>query len=167
MDHDPGAPGFRITRFVGVGDFDSNRPPQRPAALARRGVERVEADRAVRWTDTRLLGTKVEGGSVTQFDTTVEGFARSDGVVVNVTAVNTEAPGFITVYPCGDERPTTSMLNTAPGLVVSNAAIAAPSTDQLLCVYSLTTTDLVVDMMGSVDESFDPLVPIRVLDTRG
>ena len=121
----------------------------------------------MRWTDTRLAGSKVPGGSVTEFDTTVEGFGTSDGAVINVTAVNTEAPGFITVYPCGDERPTTSMLNTGPGLVVSNAAIAAPSDDQRLCVYSLTTTDLVVDMMGSIDESFTPLVPIRVLDTRG
>jgi len=127
----------------------------------------VEADHAVRWTDTRELGVKVAAGSETRFDTTVGGFGPSDGAVINVTAVNTEAPGFITVYPCGDERPTTSMLNTRPGLVVSNAAIAAPNDDQQLCVYSLSATDLVVDMMGSIDEAFRPLVPIRVLDTRG
>ncbi|MFW2333695.1 hypothetical protein [Ilumatobacter sp.] len=127
----------------------------------------VEADRAVRWTDTRELGAKVAAGSETRFDTTVEGFGWSDGAVINVTAVNTEAPGFITVYPCGDERPTTSMLNTGPGLVVSNASIAAPNDDQILCIYSLSATDLVVDMMGSIDDSFAPLVPIRVLDTRG
>ena len=59
------------------------------------------------------------------------------------------------------------MLNTRPGLVVSNASIAAPDSNQALCVYSLTTTDLVVDMMGSIDGSFEPLVPLRVLDTRG
>ncbi len=126
----------------------------------------VEANRAVRWADTRDGGVKVAAGSEMRFDTTVDGFAPSDGVVINVTAVNTEAPGFITAYPCRDERPTTSMLNTRPGLVVSNASITAPDSEQALCVYSLSTTDLVVDMMGSIDGSFEPLVPLRVLDTR-
>jgi hypothetical protein len=129
-------------------------------------VDDVEADRAVRWLDTRDSGAKVDAGEVVRFDTTVDGFGWSDGAVVNVTAVNTEAPGYLTVYPCGDERPTTSILNTRPGAVVSNATIAAPNEDQILCVFSLTRTDLVVDMMGSIDGSFQPLVPFRVLDTR-
>jgi hypothetical protein len=126
----------------------------------------VEANRAVRWTDSRELERKVVAGTEVRFDTTAGGFGPSEGVVINVTAINTESPGFITVYPCGDEPPTTSMLNTGPGLVVSNAAIAAPNDDQLLCIYSLSTTDLVVDMMGSIDESFEPVLPVRVLDTR-
>lgn len=127
----------------------------------------VEADRSVRWLDTRQTGVKVGAGETVRFDTTVGGSGFSDGAVVNVTAVNTEAPGFLTIFPCDDGLPTTSMLNTRPGTVVSNAAIAAPDTDQDLCVFSLTATDLVVDMMGSIDGSFEPLVPFRVLDTRG
>ena len=61
------------------------------------GGSGVEANRAVRWIDTRERGAKVAAGSEIRFDTTVGGFGRSDGVVINVTAVNTEAPGFITV----------------------------------------------------------------------
>lgn len=130
-------------------------------------VRGVEADRAVRWIDTRETGVKVAPGSTVGFDTTVGGFEWSDGAIVNVTAVNTESPGFLTVYPCGDAVPTASALNTRPGTVVSNATIAAPNDDQMLCIYSLTATDLVVDMMGSVNQAFEPVVPFRVLDTRG
>lgn len=126
----------------------------------------VEADRAFRWLDTRETGVKVEAGETVRFDTTIGGFGPSDGAVVNVTAIDTETPGFLTVFPCDDELPTTSVLNTRPGAVVSNATIAAPNDDHILCVFSLTRTDLVVDVMGSVDGSFVPLVPIRVLDTR-
>jgi hypothetical protein len=126
----------------------------------------VEADRALRWLDTRETGVKVEAGETVSFDTTIGGFDPSDGAVVNVTAIDTEAPGFLTVFPCGGEIPTTSVLNTRPGAVVSNATIAAPDDDHILCVFSLTRTDLVVDMMGSIHGSFVPLVPIRVLDTR-
>ena len=127
----------------------------------------VDAGSAVRWIDTRETGTRVEAGATVRFDTTVGGFGWSDGAVVNVTAVNTESPGFLTVFPCDEPRPTTSALNTRPGAVVSNATIAAPNDDQILCVFSLTATDLVVDMMGSIDGTFEPVVPFRVLDTRG
>ena len=76
--------------------------------------------------------------------------------------------GLFMAIPTGadDDLPTTSVLNTRPGTVVSNATIAAPNDDRALCIYSLTTTDLVVDMMGSIAGSFEPLTPFRVLDTR-
>ena len=35
-----------------------------------------------------------------------------------------------------------------------------------ICVYTYTTTHLVVDVMGVVGASFDGFAPIRVLDTR-
>ena len=127
----------------------------------------VRADRAVRWLDTRDTGTKVEAGEVVRLDAIVGGFEPAAGVVVNVTTVDTEALGFLTVFPCTDEVPTTSALNTRPGLVVSNASIAATDDDGYVCVYSLTRTHLVVDMIGTVDQAFEPVVPFRVLDTRG
>jgi hypothetical protein len=97
----------------------------------------------------------------------VGGFDPAAGVVVNVTTVDTEAPGFLTVFPCTGEVPTTSTLNTRPGLVASNATISATDDDGYVCVFSLTRTHLVVDVMGTVDGAFDPIVPFRVLDTRG
>jgi hypothetical protein len=39
----------------------------------------------------------------------------ADAVVVNMTAVNAQAPGFATVYPCGQSRPEASNLNYAAG----------------------------------------------------
>ena len=70
----------------------------------------VEADRAIRWLDTRETGVKVGAGETIRFDATAGGFGFSDGAVVNVTAVNTESPGFLTVYPCDDPLPATSVL---------------------------------------------------------
>lgn len=126
----------------------------------------VRADRAVRMLDTRTTGTKVAAGEIVRLDATAGGFEPAAGIVVNVTGVDTDDPGFLTVYPCTDEVPTSSSLNTRPGLVVSNASIAATDADGFVCVFSLTGTHLVVDMMGTVDGPFDPVVPFRVLDTR-
>ena len=148
------------------GIFESTTAEPATETVAKGVVKGVEADRAVRWLDSRETGMKIGAGQTVRFDTAVGGFGPSDGAVVNVTAVNTEAPGFLTVYPCDDDLPTTSVLNTRPGTVVSNATIAAPNDDRALCIYSLTTTDLVVDMMGSIAGSFEPLTPFRVLDTR-
>lgn len=126
----------------------------------------AHADRAVRWLDTRDSGTKIRAGEIVRLDATVGGFDPAAGIVVNVTTVDTEGPGFLTLYPCTDEVPTSSILNTRPGLVVSNASIAATDDDGFVCIFSLTSTHLVVDMMGTVGGAFDPVVPFRVLDTR-
>ena len=126
----------------------------------------VRADRAVRLLDTRSTNTKVEAGETVRIDATVGAFEPAAGVVVNVATVDTEALGFLTVFPCSDDVPTTSTLNTRPGLVVSNASIAATDADGSVCIFSLTRTHLVVDMLGTVDGAFDPVAPFRVLDTR-
>ena len=37
--------------------------------------------------------------------------AYAVGVAINVTVTNPAAPGFLTVYPCGNDRPLVSNLN--------------------------------------------------------
>ena len=37
------------------------------------------------------------------------------GVAMNVTVVEPDAPGYVTVWPCGDDQPTASNLNYAGG----------------------------------------------------
>lgn len=140
------------------GIFDTPRDDE-PAA--------VHADRAVRLLDTRDAAIEVEAGEVVRVDTSTAGFDPSAGVVVNLTTVDTEAPGFLTVFPCTDDVPTSSILNTRPGLVVSNAGIVATDDEGFVCVFSLTRTHLVVDVMGTVDGAFRPVVPFRVFDSRG
>jgi hypothetical protein len=53
--------------------------------------------------------------------------------------------GYITVWPCSASRPTASNLNPTKGHTVANGAIVGLS-DGDVCVYSSTTTDLIIDL---------------------
>ncbi|MGZ4724644.1 MAG: Ig-like domain-containing protein, partial [Ilumatobacteraceae bacterium] len=89
-------------------------------------------------------------GSVTEL--TVAG--RSDvpadatAVVLNVTVTEPTGPGFITVFPCGSPRPNTSNLDYLTGSTVANTVIAKIGTDGKVCLYTPTTTHLIVDLNG-------------------
>jgi 5'-nucleotidase len=68
-------------------------------------------------------------------------------VVLNVTATNPEAAGYVTVFPCGT-RPATSSLNFATGQTVANSVITKVSATGSVCFASSVDTDLVVDIHG-------------------
>ena len=89
-------------------------------------------------------------------------------VMLNVTAVFPSGPGFLTVFPCGADRPGTSSVNYQAGQVVANAALAKLGTGGEVCVYTLTATDIVVDVTAYVPDggSVNPIVPGRLLETR-
>ena len=93
-------------------------------------------------------------------------------VLLNVTAVYPEGPGFLTVYPCGAPLPTTSNVNYQAGAVVANSVLAPVGVDGKVCVYSHATTHLVVDVVGHVPRASSgnggvvPVVPARLLETR-
>jgi hypothetical protein len=94
--------------------------------------------------------------------------ASAKAVMLNVTAVFPSGPGFLTVFPCGADRPGTSSVNYQGGQVVANAALAKLGTGGEVCVYTLTATDIVVDVTAYVPDggSVDPIVPGRLLETR-
>jgi hypothetical protein len=50
--------------------------------------------------------------------------ADASAATLNVTAVDAVAPGFATVWPCGEARPLASNLNFGTGTTVPNAVIA-------------------------------------------
>jgi hypothetical protein len=67
---------------------------------------------------------------------------------VNITAVDNGSPSFITAYPCG-ARPDSSNLNIAPHQsVTANGAMIKLSSEGELCLYSLNSVHLVVDING-------------------
>jgi hypothetical protein len=68
-------------------------------------------------------------------------------VSLNVIATNTQAPGFVTVHPCGD-RPLASNVNFLAGQTVANAVLAPLSVEGDLCFYAHADVDLVVDVNG-------------------
>jgi SpoIID/LytB domain protein len=91
-------------------------------------------------------------------------------VAVNVTATGAQAPGFLTVYPCGVDRPLASNVNYGPGDNVANMAQVRLGVGGQICIYALATVHVVVDVLGwygdAATSGYQPLTPTRALDTR-
>jgi hypothetical protein len=91
-------------------------------------------------------------------------------VALNVTAVNAEAPGYLTAYPSGAPVPLASNVNYFGANAVPNLVIAKVGTDGKISVFSSATSDVVVDLFGyfsvAAANGFLPTVPHRVIDTR-
>ncbi|MDA7753439.1 DUF5011 domain-containing protein [Pseudomonadales bacterium] len=93
--------------------------------------------------------------------------ASATAASINVTAVTPGGGGFITVWPCGVERPLASNLNYVAGDVVPNGVIAPIGSNGKVCFYSLSDTDLVVDVAGWFEgDAFVGATPLRLVDTR-
>ncbi|HWG72943.1 MAG TPA: hypothetical protein VG184_02685, partial [Acidimicrobiales bacterium] len=97
-------------------------------------------------------------------------------VVLNVTATDTTASGFLTAYPDGTTRPLASNLNFTAGQTVPNRVIVPVGTDGKIDLYNHAgTTDAVVDVSGwytnttnqaAPGAEFLPSGPTRLADTR-
>jgi len=94
--------------------------------------------------------------------------SNASEVVLNVTATNVAADGYITVFPCNGSPPTASNLNYTAGSTVTNAVVAALRNDGRVCLFTLSNVDLVVDVNGyyPTTAAFVSLSPTRFLDTR-
>ncbi len=99
----------------------------------------------------------------------------TDAEVLNVTATDTKAAGYVTVYPDGTPRPTASNLNFAAGRTVANQATANVGPDGYVDLYNGSSgpIDLVVDAVGQYvsaniedADEYHPAAPTRLVDTR-
>jgi hypothetical protein len=104
-----------------------------------------------RLLDTRVASAqRVAAGQVVSLP--VAGTAAVPGsaaaVAVNVTALDSDAPGFVTVWPCGTPRPTASNLNLGPGQAVPNLVVSKVGADGQVCLFTMSDADLVVDLQG-------------------
>lgn len=141
-------------------------------------LQMLDAPRRI--LDTRRGGSTVDGrqageGRPDASDTvtlTVAGRAGvpadADSAVLNVTAVDAAEQGFVTVFPCGADRPNASSLNVAADGTVAVAVIAGLGDDGAVCLFTSTSADLVVDLAGHLPAgAIDALdAPARLLDTR-
>jgi hypothetical protein len=100
-----------------------------------------------RLVDTRagVGGTRLAPGATVPVATPVPGAA----VVVNVTEVGADGPGFLTVYPCGP-APLASSADYRAGEVVPALAAVATDGSGLFCITSMAATDLVVDELAAL-----------------
>jgi hypothetical protein len=88
--------------------------------------------------------------------------------IVNATAINPDGPGFVTVYPCGHNRPGSSTLNYTAGTIVANGTTVALGTGGRICVYTHRAMDFILDVTGyfPAGSSFGTLTPARLFETR-
>ena len=88
---------------------------------------------------------------------------------LNVVAVLPDGPGFLTVYPCDEDRPVpAASVNYDGGDVQPNAVLTKLSATGTVCVFALRATDLVVDVNGAfvAGTGFASVNPLRLLETR-
>ncbi|MER5637392.1 PKD domain-containing protein [Kitasatospora sp. NPDC002227] len=104
---------------------------------------------------------------------------NATAAVLNLTAVNPDAGSYLTVYPSGQERPTTSNSNFVPGQTVAHLVTVPIGADGTVKIYNrYGTVNVVADLVAfytpqHVDSStaetlagFTALPPTRILDTR-
>jgi hypothetical protein len=128
--------------------FDTANRYRAPGRIAARSVLRV---------NVTAPGTGVPSGAA--------------AVVLSLTGVRPSNATFITAWPCGARRPTVSNLNLRKGETRTNMAVVPLPADGMLCLYSEAATDLVGDLTGYLvpnrnAQSFTPLAPVRLVDTR-
>jgi hypothetical protein len=96
--------------------------------------------------------------------------SSATAVALNVTVTNPQEAGFITVYPCSAERPNASNVNYVAGDTVANNVIAPIGSSGFVCVYTQSTTDVIVDISGWFEgtstNGFIATNPARLVDTR-
>ena len=99
--------------------------------------------------DTSPYTHRVAGGQVLSLN--LQGLpgmpVNTGAVMVNVTAVDGSAEGFVTVFPCGAEADTSS-LNFPAGRAVGALALSTLG-GGALCVRSSTRAHLIVDLLGA------------------
>ena len=100
-----------------------------------------------------LLGSKVPSGTT--------------AVMLNLTATEAPQQGFVTAWPCGEQKPGTSIVNYVANDAAPNA-VAMKLTAAGVCFASSSPVHLVVDVMASFSGSSDFVgaSPNRALDTR-
>jgi alpha-tubulin suppressor-like RCC1 family protein len=133
-----------------------------------------------RGSSVNYTGAKPVADSITRVQATGRSPIPSTGVaavVLNVTATEATAKGFIQVGPAGSlTRGASSNLNIETvGQTIANQVIVPVGAGGAIAVYSQSGAHLIVDVTGYItddtvaagtDGLFVPATPIRVLDTR-
>jgi hypothetical protein len=118
------------------------------------------ASAPARFLDTRSGQPTIDGQDAgvgarsagTQYELQIVGRngipAGVESVVINVTAVQPEARGFVTVHPCGLTLPLASNLNHVPVVNGGNEIVAKLDSDGKLCLFTSRTAHLTADVAG-------------------
>lgn len=73
---------------------------------------------------------------------------NATGAMVNAGAIRPSFAGFMTIYPCNEQRPTAANLNFGSGAVVSNAVFVKLDPVGKLCIYTSAPSNATIDVVG-------------------
>jgi hypothetical protein len=136
------------------------------------GDARLSPIAPLRLLDTRQTDARVGAGQTVELQVGGVGGIPNGitAATLNVTSVDAEVSGYVTVYACDDDRPTVSNLNPRPGRARPNLVVTPVSASGTVCLYSMQDVDLVVDATGYLKpgsgKRFTPSTPFRLIDTR-
>lgn len=135
--------------------------------------------------DTRPLqpapGPKGFVAANSQIDVQVSGragvpLAGASAVVMNLTAIASDGPGFVTAFPSGTTRPVASNVNlTGPGQTAPNLVIVPIGANGKVSFYTKSGVHMLADVTGYITDGtaskslsglFVPVDPERAFDTR-
>ena len=151
-----------------------------PASTSSDG--RLQTSTPQRILDTRdglgAVQAKLPAGGQIDVQVTGRGPVPAGGVsavVLNVTADQASADGYVTVWPTGTAMPTVSNLNLVAGETRANLVVVPVGAGGKVSLFTMGGADLIADVAGwftdstaAVDSAglFVPITPVRMLDTR-
>jgi hypothetical protein len=126
-----------------------------PAEVAAAGESAFVGLSPCRLVDTRNGAGALVAGAPRDFQLQGQcGIATTAvGVSLNVTATNTQGPGFLMLYPQGGAQPLVSTLNYLAGETVANAALVPLGPGGLTVVAGVSGADLILDVNGYFADS--------------
>jgi hypothetical protein len=122
--------------------------------------------------DTRKVGGPVGQNGVRILDLTNLVPASATAVTLNVTGITPSVATYVTAYAAGTTKPDASNLNLPAGSVRGNLVTVALGAGRKVALYNNSgSVHLTADLAGfytpEYGSTFVPMVPSRVIDTRG
>lgn len=150
-----------------IGDGACPGPPGPPALTALTPTRVLDTRASIGYA-----GSKPAAGDTIDLPLAGRAGLPTDGVgavVLNVTATEATAAGFVTVWPTGAGLPNASSLNLeAVGQTRANLVVSALGAGGSVSIYTQSGTHLVVDLVAWAPDGGDAHArsPVRLLDTR-
>jgi subtilisin family serine protease len=144
-------------------------PPPPPPAPSPVAADLVTVQPS-RLYDSRTGPGPRTAGSVTEVQVGGGAGVPADAALaaLNVTAVEPDDAGYVTVFPCGTAVPNASNVNYHAGQTIPNAVVVRIGDGGRICVYTSATTGLLVDLNGyaPIATGLAALQPHRLYDSR-